>query len=613
MRLPTRSEKFGGFIGRASDEYSLGATTPYRDSSFIGTAKGIGIGIATSSALAVYGASSFLWQLGGVVRGDPQATVSTVGAFFKPQTYKEMAESAVKDPYRVGMELFIGGKVIKGGVKQVSKRVYTGTEYKLYEPEITKYQEKARTPDYIKAMAKTSQRLEATQYQYLDFKTQFGGKLIKYKLRDYGKRGAPPKTKHTDVGGRIDIEITPSGQFGGILKTTPYIKQVTSPKRTIQQLSGEVIRVSDSGNIRAFVESRSRYVGKGGKDIYRRKGREGIVEMERIGKFEEYKSFETPFKGTYYEATSQMGKVKYDPASLKKIEIGERISQPPKKIVVETGKPPKRSKRRIMTERGKGYKMEIDLDQFKLESPKTETRTIQEGKSGLSQIYGSKQISQQSKALTSGLLATQMPKLKTPKATRSKIIESKSPAPISDTKYQEYGLLQGGGLSPQLKEQIKLNILTGSQIESKRKSKLKTQLKIQGKLKSKTGFTLRTEPILKTISRTKIKQKSEYKSMQKQRQQLRMRQMQMQKFKPPGIGIGFPKMQPPKTPTPKQPFTILPDLATLKTKKSEYKLGRGKHKRTPRYAPSLTGLVLKIKQPKETKKGRFTGLEIRGI
>ena len=73
-----------------------------------------------------------------------------------------------------------------------------------------------------------------------------------------------------------------------------------------------------------------------------------------------------------------------------------------------------------------------------------------------------------------------------------------------------------------------------------------------------------------------------------------------------------------KTHIPIQPPTmkhfILPKLGTGKKWKvygEPYKPSKGKHKRKSRYAPSLTGLALRIKQPKKT--GKFSGLEIRGI
>ncbi|HAT65869.1 MAG TPA: hypothetical protein DCS66_14955, partial [Flavobacteriaceae bacterium] len=287
-----RSAAPGGRI-RQIESYSLGAIPNQPLSLQAGKFEkygryqsiiGLGVGVGASIGLAGYD----VYQTGKYAITDP---IGFTTSFFKPQTYKDMYSHFMKDPVRGTTGLWLGGKATGGISKAVKKRVYTGTEYKLFETSPVKYKEKIRTSDYVKSTAKSGLRIEATKYQYFDFRTKFGGKLLKYELKDYGKAPAVSK-KYTDVGSRIDLEISSKGEIGGIFKQTPYLKDVTRPKRQLHQVGGDIRSISGKGDIRAFVETRSRYVGKGGKDVFRRKGTESIVNMEKISKYTEYAPYQ---------------------------------------------------------------------------------------------------------------------------------------------------------------------------------------------------------------------------------------------------------------------------------------------------------------------------------
>jgi len=198
-----------------------------------------------------------------------------------------------------------------------------------------------------------------------------------------------------------------------------------------------------------------------------------------------------------------------------------------------------------------------------------------------------------------------IPRLDKIEAT-SKGIKSISPTKQkiipSDTKYQEYGVMGSGGLSPKskigMRQQLSIDI--SSKIASG------TDIKLTDKIKTTTRSKPMIDIGIKTIHTPKWDVGIKFSPKLTQRQKIASKAKY--KLKTPKI---TGTVQPP---IPIKPLIPKGDLGLgLKTKISKYKPGKRKHKRKPRYAPSLTGLAFGIKQPKRTKKKTFTGLEVRGI
>ena len=139
----------------------------------------------------------------------------------------------------------------------------------------------------------------------------------------------------------------------------------------------------------------------------------------------------------------------------------------------------------------------------------------------------------------------------------------------------------------------------------------RSRFKTAGGVASRTGIGQDIGQALKSTTTTKSKTKSKTTG----------RLATTGKFKTgtfyiPKFGTGTPKK--PKTyQLPEADFNFflpkLPSFGKERKATKKEKLGKRRTIRRSRYAPSLTGVALRIKQPKGTKRGTYTGLEVRGI
>jgi len=226
---------------------------------------------------------------------------------------------------------------------------------------------------------------------------------------------------------------------------------------------------------------------------------------------------------------------------------------------------------------------------------------------------GSKNILQQIYQQETTAIATKTADITSKRLTQIRATSTgiKSTTPIirkttpNDTRYMEYGLIGEGGIAPQQGFQFKQKFDLKQNLAQDLigKSIIKADTKIKSTGKGKTSSMYGIKEIGKVKTKIGIKISPKFKAKYQQRFKIGIKQK---------IKMGT------KTHIPIQPPTIkpffLPKLGTGKKWKvygEPYKPSKGKHKRKSRYAPSLTGLALRIKQPKKT--GKFTGLEIRGI
>ena len=500
---------------------------------------------------------------------------------------------------------------------------------------------------------------------------------VSWELKEMGMKGrkldirtVPPKITNIRWS-RISSELSrKTGQIGGTIKTYSRATPKSPTKITTQQFTGQATKGADD-IIKIATESQK--LGKGGTIKETAISR---IELKKIKKGKDRFDLSDPDAGLdIYKATGATMPTKHMPWYGGAIERSTTskgaVTSWKDKIGVVRDKPKmKRSKRKtieietkyldkpapelmFVTKRGRPeYKFEGDLTyakwgkgrtkipleyytpegRFRQPEPKIEiikdtkgkgydyskdtrpTLTKQQMKNmgwgtGEAELITESlgktpQISKRAKSIMpSPKIETKIKMDTTPTALR--------PTP-GMTKYEEYGVLGEGGFSPKQKGTLDLKAGTIGRLAKKYESKLESKQKQRSR--QDLGIATMISPAIKTSQQYKFKQMQKQRTRIKTKTKLQTKQIQKMSF---GMGFGFKGMGTIKTIAPKKPKKKkIPGLGTeLKPQSKAVKdiLGRGKHKRKPRYAPSLTGLALRIKQPKGTKRGKFSGLEIRGI
>lgn len=545
----------------------------------------------------------------------------------------------IKDPVMYGAELATFGKIIKapgqlyrrGIAPHINKRFYTKIKYTLESDPYAKVRPSSQAGKFS---ATFDQRIIKEVIKVKDYSINLRSSVKKrWDLKDpmgtfisLEKKGAgirKPLTlgkKYEELISRQIVTQRTTGRYtGGARDIVGNIKTRFTKKdfggRRFQRQSWEVQLEKTSSGAEGF--ARRKYIEKqfpgtkaGGMKKIKTKGKDIKVPIDETG------YIFTPIGKGIKKAIP-----KTKPLKGKLYEV-ETIITPMKKkgsLTLENIKKTKTSKDLVAVDkRLKGRDKIKDLVE---DTP--DLKIIQEGKKGgLTQIYSSA-VKSEMGAITKQLA----PKIKPPKEVKISTLEIKpskvrGTAPLRQTPstpYEQYGLLEGGGLAPRsssagLKNVLGSQFIISSKLKTDTKGKIQQIQKDRKKLRQDIGIGT----MFKGIEKSKITPTQRIKSRQRFKigQSPKIKTMQMQTFPFPGFpkgGYGWEgKMPlPPKTPKRKKPKDFDFSLGTFKTKKTEYKPGKRKHKRTPRYTPSLTGLALNIKQPKKT--GKFTGLEIRGI
>jgi len=511
---------------------------------------------------------------------------------------KQVLKTAKRDPFKFGAEFYFSGGMYKGA--RVGARALKGKYNKRFYTEL-RYEFKADPYSKVrgtgkKASSTFNQRLIQKEVKVRDWRTKFGGKKTE-KVLD-------TKTVEAKTTGR---SIT--GKDGTVINVKTEFTKKDFGGRAFRESKYQV-RLDKSGK----GEIRKKYVDESFRvDPYQVRGRKEIkTSAKEIGDFSEIV-------------------IPYSPL----VETGLKLNKISKAI-----------QKSAPIYKGKMYKVETTITPsvakgqglYKLGKPKTTTsqalvdkkyiRSSQRQKDLVDETpkvsRATTQVIQRGRQAQIGQLTQDLaPKIKTPKpkkiSKQFKVKPIKSQPIGRATTYQEYGVLGEGGLAPQTTG-TGLTPITGLSMKNLTKAGTiqRSRFKIAGGVASRTGIGQDIGQALKTKTTTKSKTKP--------RTTGRLATIGI--FKPATIYTPRPPTlkykkfttgKPPKIRQKRLPnadFNIkipkIPAWGRKRKSTQDEKLGKRKTKRRARYAPSLTGVALRIKQT-GTKRGQFTGLEVRGI